>query len=266
MRSNKSKSEKFKDQVSKVFEDVLNLSNRPKNQEEETSISAKTSALFDELNELKDTLDLEPLPFTDLPAPTQDVPSINTEPINVIELPAPRSRNRVWGLLVPLLIAIAVFIAFSAIFLRMKVIGPSMEPSLSNNDLLFVNKFAYSKKAIQRGDVIVFHNPENPDEILVKRVAGIPGDRVEIIGGYLFVNDVLVDEPYLGTLDILDTPETTIPDNMVFVLGDNRRFSSDSRDWGALSINSILGRADLVYWPISHWGFIDHFRSPISPP
>jgi signal peptidase I len=265
-RTQKSDPERFKNQVAKVFEDVLNLSNRPKNQEEENAISDKTSALFDELTELKDSLDLEPSPFPDLPVEKPEVPAIAIDATTEIDQAAPRTRKYFWELAFPLLIAISVYFLFGTVYLKTKVIGPSMEPSISNNDFLFVNKLAYSSKAIQRGDVIVFHNPENPEEILVKRVVGIPGDQVEIIGGWLFVNNAMFDEPYLGTPDIFDTPEITVPQDMVFVLGDNRRFSSDSRDWGPLSIRSILGRADFVYWPIRHSGLVEHFHSALSQP
>ena len=123
-------------------------------------------------------------------------------------------------------------------------------------DRALVNKLAYRFQEPQRGDVIILHSPiEKAD--YVKRVIGLPGDKVVIGNGIVRVNDMILDEPYL--------PEPTnysgewdVPDGYLFVLGDNRNQSSDSHEWGFLSRSSVVGKAFVVYWPFSEIKILQH--------
>ncbi|HLY30372.1 MAG TPA: signal peptidase I [Ktedonobacterales bacterium] len=130
--------------------------------------------------------------------------------------------------------------------------GPSMRPTLQTNEFILVDKSAYFFSSPQRGDVIVFHFPLDPRKDYVKRVIGIPGDTVTVTAaGIVTVDGVTLKEPYVNDLTNPFRPETiTLGPNQYFVLGDNRGDSSDSRDWGPVPRKDIVGRADLVYWPL----------------
>ena len=143
----------------------------------------------------------------------------------------------------------------------------SMEPTLEKGDRVLVNKLSYDLHDVNRGDVVVFELP--PDEVgpdgikdLIKRVVGLPGDIIETRDGVVYVNDRRLEEPYLADGTVTGDPTSgnnpgivrqTIPDGMVFVMGDNRSNSHDSRysDRGPIPIDSIVGRAFVIVWPLS---------------
>src|SRR5690349_21363668 len=156
-----------------------------------------------------------------------------------------------------LVIAIAIA-GFFIIFLYqpVKVEGTSMAPGLANEERIFINKFVYRFESIGRGDVVVFHYPVDPDKSYIKRVIAVPRDRVRIDDGRVYVNDQLVNEPYVPTQyeDFRSYPETVVPDSSYFVLGDHRNMSRDSRDFGAVEENLIYGKAVFAYWPMSSMG------------
>ena len=130
----------------------------------------------------------------------------------------------------------------------------SMRPTLEEGDRILLNRLVYHFREPARGDIIVLHSPLNADEDLVKRIVGIAGDGLSVLGGKLFVNGVAQDEPYLLEQNFEgDMPETPVPSGEVFVMGDNRNNSGDSRLFGSISKDSIIGGAFVVYWPIGHW-------------
>ena len=136
-----------------------------------------------------------------------------------------------------------------------KVLGSSMEPSLHQGQYLLVNKIEYRLHSPARGDVIVFHYPNNPSDDYVKRVIGLPGERIEVKDGQVFVDGVQLDEPYLR-VKTTTSYNGVVPEDTVFVMGDNRGNSSDSRSWGALPQEYIVGRAVLCYWPPEQWDLL----------
>jgi signal peptidase I len=145
-----------------------------------------------------------------------------------------------------------------------QVDGYSMVPTLQNTQFVLVDKLSYFFSSPQRGDVIVFEFPGNHSENYVKRVIGIPGDRVDIsAAGQVSVNGIPIQEPYVNDLDnAYYGPESRIlGPNEYWVLGDNRGASSDSRQWGVVHRYEIIGKASLVYWPISSFHFLpdDHY-------
>jgi signal peptidase I len=143
------------------------------------------------------------------------------------------------------------------IYQPVKVEGTSMEPALTDQERIFINKFTYrfGLGKIDRGDTIVFHYDENRSYI--KRVIGLPGDRVRINAGMVFVNDRPLTEDYVPPRyrDAISWPpgagttDEVVPADMYFVLGDHRSQSSDSRSWGYVLRKSIYGKAVFVYWP-----------------
>jgi signal peptidase I len=136
-----------------------------------------------------------------------------------------------------------------------------MSPTLEIGDRIMVNKFIYQLRSPARNDVIVFHAPENAregngDEFLVKRVIGLPGETIQVFNGQVWINDHALSEDYLPPSDMINAPPTTIPQGSVFVMGDNRDDSSDSREWGPVDFKLIVGRANLIVSPRSRFGYI----------
>jgi signal peptidase I len=147
-----------------------------------------------------------------------------------------------------------------------QVQGSSMYPTLHDTQFVLVDKLTYDFSAPQRGDVVVFEFPLNHSENYIKRIIGIPGDTVSITAdGHVSVNGVLLNEPYVNDLDNEYGPETVaLGPNQYFVLGDNRGNSSDSRDWGVVKRSEIIGKATLVYWPLSAMHFLPNEHSIFS--
>lgn len=178
-------------------------------------------------------------------------------------MPAPPSFGRrmlraLGEILQTILIAGVLFVGVNALTARIRVEGNSMEPSLHDGEFVVVNRLAYRIGQPQRGDIVVFHPPYDPERRFIKRIVGLPGDTIQVIDGTLFVNGESLDEPY-----ILASPtysgEWVVGRDQVFVLGDNRNNSSDSQNWGSLAVDRIIGKAIVVYWPITEIGVIPHY-------
>lgn len=160
-------------------------------------------------------------------------------------------------------IAIGLAVVFrSVLFTPSLVQGESMMPTLENNEKMIVNKIGYNLQGLDRFDIVVFHGNEGYD--LVKRVIGLPGDTIEYKNDMLYVNGKAVEEPYLQeykeqvpngnltpdfSLEQL-TGQATVPEGYVFVLGDNRQNSKDSRMFGFVSEDQIVGKSEAVFWPL----------------
>ena len=131
--------------------------------------------------------------------------------------------------------------------------GPSMRPTLESEERLVVNKFIYRFHPPQKGEILVFQYPRDPSRDFIKRVIATPGDTVEIHEGRVLVNDQLLTEDYILEKTRSEYPKSTVPEGHVFVMGDNRNNSEDSRfaDVGFVPYDLIKGKAMLVFWPIS---------------
>ncbi len=148
------------------------------------------------------------------------------------------------------------------IYQPVKVEGTSMQPTLSDKERIFINKFTYrfGLGGIERGDTVVFWYPEDPSKSYIKRVIGIPGDRIRIDSGQVFVNDRPLVEDYVEEdfKDQMSWPAThrdkAVPEDEYFVLGDHRSSSSDSRSWGFVPRGNIYGKAVFAYWPLQKLG------------
>jgi signal peptidase I len=154
--------------------------------------------------------------------------------------------------------AIAIFIVIFVVQ-PVKVEGTSMQPRLVDQERIFVNRFIYRFLQIRHGDVVVFWYPRDRSKSFIKRVMGVPGDRVEIRSGIVFVNDVRVEEPYLNPAfrDTKSFRPVQVPSGQYFVLGDHRNSSNDSRSWGFVAHDLIYGKAIFSYWPVSHVGLVE---------
>ncbi|BAH06354.1 hypothetical protein CKR_1303 [Clostridium kluyveri NBRC 12016] len=151
---------------------------------------------------------------------------------------------------------IAAFLIITFVFETVSVDGHSMDPTLNNKDRLIVEKVSYYFRAPKTGDIVVIKYPANPKEKFIKRVIGVGGDRIKIENGNLYVNDVLKKESYILEPMLGDFDEVTVPENTVFVMGDNRNNSRDSRfsDVGFVDYKMVVGRAALRIYPFNRMG------------
>jgi signal peptidase I len=156
-----------------------------------------------------------------------------------------------------LIVSLAIS-AFIIVFLYqpVKVEGTSMMPSLDDQERIFVNKFVYRLEPIERGDIVVFHYPDDPSKSFIKRVIGVAGDRVRIESGEVFVNDAPLNEDYVAPAyaDQRSMGEIIVPASSYYVLGDHRSMSHDSRDFGPVAVGFIYGKAVFGYWPADKMG------------
>lgn len=156
-------------------------------------------------------------------------------------------------------LVIAAVIAFGIhqfMFRQFIVQGHSMDHTLANGEHLIVDKIPYYFIPPQRGNIIVFHAPDGAD--WVKRVIGLPGNTVQVWHGHLLLNGKIYHEPFInGPMDPLQNfGPIKVPPGDIFVMGDNRNISEDSRMIGPIPISSVVGRVDLVFWPLSNFKFI----------
>jgi signal peptidase I len=190
-----------------------------------------------------------------------------------------RFRRVTWEILQTLVLAGLIFLLVRGVAQNFRVEGPSMEPGLQNGQYLLVNKAVYFKIDLktmskyvpfisggndpskflfhspERGDVIVFRYPKDPSRDFIKRVIGVPGDTVSINNGIVSVDGVALTEHYISSqTSCSQNCDIVVPAHSYFVLGDNRVNSSDSRNWGFVPEDNIIGKAMLSYWPLSDFG------------
>ncbi|GCE27228.1 hypothetical protein KDA_27120 [Dictyobacter alpinus] len=154
-----------------------------------------------------------------------------------------------------LVLTILMFVIINLAVQNYDVDGPSMEPSLHNKERIMVDKVSYHLHDPARGDVIVFIAPPDPELNYVKRIIGVPGDVITIQGTVVKVNNTVLQESYVSPSyqgnPYLPIVNKVVPKDSFFVMGDDRKNSSDSRLWGFVPRTNIVGRAALVYWPLN---------------
>jgi len=171
----------------------------------------------------------------------------------------PRTGSALRELLETLILTVVTYLLVRTfLFETYRVVGQSMEPTLVQDERLIVSKLSYRLHEPQRGDIIVFRDPQDSGRNLIKRIIGLPGEILEIRSGQVFINGQPIDEPYLGSTSTRSEPQIAIPDGYYFVMGDNRNNSSDSRSWGVLVADRIVGKAAFTYWPVRLWGPAPH--------
>ena len=189
----------------------------------------------------------EELAVTETSSPTEVNPAPEPTP------PPSRAVEGALGLWIrDLLISAAVSILIILfLYQPVRVEGTSMLPRLEDHDRLFINKFVYHITSIERGDVVVFHYPRDPEKSYIKRVIALPGDKLRIDHGQVWVNGKALSENYVPDKyrDSRSYADTIIPDDSYFVMGDHRSISSDSREFGVVERDLIYGKAVFVYWP-----------------
>jgi signal peptidase I len=160
--------------------------------------------------------------------------------------------------------AIAIFLFIYLLVMQPhRIKGSSMEPNFHDGEYLLSDKITYRLREPGRGDVIVFEAPGANGDEFIKRIIGVPGDKITLKSGSVYVNNQLLNEDYIPQ-DVSTNPgaflregtEVTVPEDYYFVLGDNRSFSSDSRAWGFVTKTKITGKAWFIYWPPEQFGTI----------
>jgi signal peptidase I len=183
-----------------------------------------------------------------------------TEPEPPVIEPAPRwraTRTLVREIVETVALTLIIFVLIRVVVQNFRIEGYSMEPTLHQDQFLIVNKFSYRwLHPPERGDIIVFEYPRAPDRDFIKRVIGLPGEKVEVRQGRVYINDKQLEEPYIASQPSYSWGPRVVNDDEYFVLGDNRNNSSDSHTWGLLPKDNIIGKAWLSYWPPQHWGLI----------
>lgn len=205
---------------------------------------------------------------------------------------APARRRRwVREVLETVVLAAAIFLLVRGAVQNFRVEGSSMDPSLDNGQYLLVNKAVYCKWNLectgwnldrilpfldnfdghifhppQRGDVVVFRFPQDPDRDFIKRVVGVPGDTVEVRDGTVFINGRAAEENFILERPRYSYGPVKVPEGQYFVLGDNRNNSYDSHVWGMLPEEYIIGKAWVSYWPLSEFGLVNNTKlKPAEP-
>jgi len=186
---------------------------------------------------------------------------------------APRSTLLDYALIA--VVAIGLALVIQAFLIKpYRIPSPSMAGTLVEGDRVLVNRVVYHIQDVKRGDVLVFRYPVNTDIVFIKRVVGLPGDRLQAKDGKLYIDGVAQDEPYVhktaGVTDPTDPQgaiagttmsppwgllnEYTVPADSFFMMGDNRINSDDSRVWGPVPVKDLIGEAFFIYWPLNRLG------------
>ena len=178
-----------------------------------------------------------------------------------------KSTDLFMDFLETIVVALSIFVVVYLFLVQPhEVKGISMEPTLHNNEYILTDKISYKLREVKRGDIVIFKSPKNPEQDYIKRIIGLPSERVKIQNGSVFVDGKKIDEPYLRDLTFLypgsfmqEGLEIDIPTGKYFVLGDNRPRSSDSREFGPIQKDIIIGKAFFRYWPITELGLIPEY-------
>ena len=177
-----------------------------------------------------------------------------------------------------IVLALVLFFLIRNVIQNFRIDGISMEPNFHNGQFLIVNRFAYCPglhlevppldiklnqtwcvSQPRRGDVIVFEYPLDTSRDFIKRIIALPGETVEVKGGQVYVDGRLAPEPFGPNPSARNYGPLRVPPNTVFVMGDNRNNSSDSRTWGPLPQKEIIGKAIVSYWPPQLWAVVPQY-------
>jgi len=199
--------------------------------------------------------------FTPVPNSPEALPADSGPPeFHPTLAPVPAQKSGGIGLwLRDLLVsAVASVLIITFLYQPVRVEGTSMLPRLEDRDRLFINKFVYHISAIERDDVVVFHYPRDPEKSYIKRVIALPGDKLRIDRGVVYLNGNRLIENYVPQeyRDTRSMAEMIVPDDTYFMMGDHRSISSDSREFGPVERGLVYGKAVFVYWPTRDAGVV----------
>jgi signal peptidase I len=170
---------------------------------------------------------------------------------------APEGERALRRLLLSLKVAAVLFVVYGLTFNFSVVRGSSMSPGIHDGDRILVNHLSYMLQSVQRGDIVVLRYPLDPRLDYIKRVIGLPGDVVRIRGGFVSVNGSVLEEPYISQPDPRGALEVKVEPDHFFVMGDNRPHSSDSREFGQVPRENLVGKVNLCIWPPTRAGVLE---------
>jgi len=162
-------------------------------------------------------------------------------------------------ILITVILALAIFLLLQLTVQNFIVVGASMQPNFQNGERVVISKLAYKFGEPERGDVIVFHPPNDQEEDYIKRVIALPGEAIEVNDGVVYINDQPLDEPYIKDSPDYTLSEQRVPSNEYFVLGDNRNNSNDSHNGWTVPQQNIIGKVWLTIWPPEEWGGVPSY-------
>ena len=176
-----------------------------------------------------------------------------------------KTLDYIWDFLESITFALGIFVVVYLFLFRPSVVfGMSSYPTIKPEEKVISEKISYYLHALNRGDFVILQSPKNSEVDFIKRIVGLSGEKLRISNGKVFINGGLLDESYLyeGTFTapesyLAENSETLIPDGHFFVMGDNREHSSDSREFGPVSQDNIVGRVLYRFWPIDRIGTIN---------
>lgn len=165
-------------------------------------------------------------------------------------------------------VALAIFvICYLFLFQFHQVNGASMLPNFQNSEMIITDKISYRLKPPEKGDIVIFRAPKNRELDYIKRIIAVPGDKVELTNAGVFINGEKLKEDYLDTSLITSEgaflrygQSFLVPENEYIVFGDNRPHSSDSREWGTITKDDLIGKVFLRIWPLNKFGLISHAK------
>lgn len=197
----------------------------------------------------------------------EEISPLDRQNVVALDRPGPSpARQILVEIIQTISLALLLFLAINLVSARIRVDGESMEPNFQDGNYVVVNRLAYRIGEIERGDVVVFLYPLNREEDLIKRVIGLTGDRISMAEGQIYVNGVALQEDYLREPPRGSMQELIVPPGHVFVMGDNRNDSSDSRVWGPLAVEDIIGKAVFRYFPFNLMGLVVHPDLSLASP
>ena len=178
-------------------------------------------------------------------------------------------KGNIRQILITILIVVVIFLGMHYSLQSFTVSGQSMEPSFVDGEWLLVDKLTYRFSSPGRGDVIIFNPPVNSDQPYIKRIIGLPGEFIEIKDSRIYISNDEGDFEYVETTDLPDISPSyskswQIPEDSYFVLGDNRPVSGDSRSFGPVPRENIVGRVWIRYWPPSEWGLSPGYSASLE--
>jgi len=189
-----------------------------------------------------------------------ELPSEQTSPLapsDPVQQPPSKLGGWIRDILETVLPALLIVLVVNVFLAQAtRVEGQSMEPNLHNNQRLIIEKISYRFHSPRRGDIVVIKVANRQSDPLIKRVVGLPGETIEIKDGRVYINGQVLNEPYLEQLTYGNTGPHVIAPAYIFVMGDNRGASNDSRSFGEVSLSSIVGHAWFRYWPLEQMGLL----------
>jgi signal peptidase I len=198
---------------------------------------------------------------------SEEIAVVPTPPVAAPAASGLEHPNMLRDLIETMVLVAIAFLVINALIGRFRIEQVSMQPNLHEGEYVIVDKISYAFRQPERGEIIVLKNPSLSQPDLIKRVIGLPGETIDIIGGQVHINGQPLTEPYIRQPMGREQAAFALQADQYFVMGDNRSNSSDSREFGARPLEDIVGRAWIIYWPPGDWQVLSRpsYAAPAAP-